>query len=47
MGQNRKSSVDLKMSLVGGNADFDFERLEVCSWDSDSLANSYVHAIIN
>ncbi len=28
-GQTRKSSVSLKMSLVGGKADFDFGRLDV------------------
>jgi hypothetical protein len=42
LGQKRKSSVGLGMSGVGGNADFDFGRLEVCLRDSDSLANSYV-----
>ena len=47
LGQQRKSSVRLGMSVPGGIADFDFGRLEVCSWDSDSLAISYVHAIIN
>ncbi len=30
-GQNRNSSVSLKMSLVGGKADFDFRQLEVRS----------------
>ncbi|MEE8236974.1 MAG: hypothetical protein V3S67_01560, partial [Gammaproteobacteria bacterium] len=29
-GQNRKSSVDLGMSVVGGKAEVDFGRLEVC-----------------
>ncbi len=30
-GQLRKSSVSLKMSLVGGKAEVDFERLDVSS----------------
>jgi hypothetical protein len=29
LGHERKSSVSLKMSLVGGKADFDFKRLDV------------------
>jgi hypothetical protein len=28
VGQNRKSSVSLRMSVVGGKADFDFGRLD-------------------
>ena len=28
--RNRKSSVSLRMSGVGGKADFDFGRLDVC-----------------
>ncbi len=30
LGQQRKSSVDLGMSALGGKADFDFGRLDVC-----------------
>ncbi len=30
LGQKRKSSVGLGMSEVGGKADFEFGRLEVC-----------------
>ncbi len=31
LGQNRKSSVGLGMSVVGGEAEVDFGRLDVCS----------------
>ena len=30
VGQNRKSSVGLGMSVVGGRADLNFGRLDVC-----------------
>ncbi len=46
LGHKRKSSVGLGMSGVGGGAEVDFGRLEVCFWPIADIGSSSLGRIV-